>query len=143
MASLPLPVWPAEQATLAPPPAPPKLVPLEKVSPQVQRQARLSALEWSVVALAERDTIASLREPGRLAAAFEGLFGFTRPNKLAHPRLEALRRVSVFAWRKRWQVPASELKAFLAQGFTLDQYELIQASIASSHAKARQRRQGR
>jgi hypothetical protein len=132
MASLPITAWP--EPAYAPQVASPKIVPVEVTAPVAQ--ARLSALEWSVVALAERDTIASLREPGRIAAALESLFGLNRPNKLANPRLEVLRRVAVFVWRQGWKVPASELKAFIAEGFTLDHYELIQASIASSRAQS-------
>ncbi|WP_344711348.1 hypothetical protein [Sphingomonas humi] len=120
--------------------AKPRLVPVEAVAAQTPAAAaRLSAIEWSVVALAERDTVASLREPGRIAAALESLFGLHRPNKLANPRLEVLRRVAVFVWRQRWKVPKSELTAFLAEGFTLDQYELIQASIGKQLSSSRQR----
>ena len=134
MASLPITDWSA-----APAPRPqgfrPRLVAVEAATPPAA--ARLSALEWSVVALAERDTIASLREPGRIGAALESLFGLGRPNKLANPRLEVLRRVAVFVWRQGWKVPKSELAAFLAEGFTLDQYELIHASIAKRAAPNR------
>lgn len=122
----------------APLPARPVLVPVEQVRPAAE--PKLSALEWSIVALAERDTPASLREPGRIAAALESLFGLTRPNKLADPRLEALRRVAVHVWRNRWKVPAEELRAFCEAGFTPDQYELIQFSIARHHQAARSRR---
>jgi hypothetical protein len=138
MASLPITQWPAEQAQIVQLPRP-RLVPVETVPQPTAEPARLSALEWSIVALAERDTIASLREPGRIAAALESLFGLHRPNKLANPRLEVLRRLAVFAWRQGWKVPASELKTFLAEGFTLDHYELIQASIAASRTPSRQR----
>jgi hypothetical protein len=140
MASLPITDWSAA-------PAPrskgfkPRLVAVE--SPPATATARLSALEWSVVALAERDTIASLREPGRIAAALESLFGLGRPNKLANPRLEVLRRVAVFVWRQGWKVPKSELQAFLAEGFTLDQYELIHASIAKRATPGRRAGRGR
>ena len=138
MASLPITHWPTEQAQMIPLPRP-TLVPVETVAQPTAEPARLSVLEWSVVALAERDTIASLKEPGRIAAALESLFGLHRPNKLANPRMEVLRRLAVFAWRQGWKVPASELKAFLAEGFTLDHYELVQASIAASRSPARQR----
>ena len=50
---------------------------------------------------------------------------------------EVLRRLAVFAWRQGWKVPKSELQAFLAEGFTLDHYELVQASIAASRSPAR------
>lgn len=137
MASLPI------SALSAPRPLPflgaaPALVPVEQRIPAPE--AKLSALEWSIVALAERDSLASLREPGRIAAALESLFGLARPNKLADPRLETLRRVAVHVWRNRWKVPADELEAFVEAGFTLDHYELIQLSIAKSHQKARRRR---
>lgn len=104
-----------------------------------KKSARLSALEWSVVAMAEQDGIESLRAPGRLASALGKLFGKARSNTLAHPRLEALRRVAVHAWRGPWLVPATELKTFLAAGFTLEQFELVQASVS----KGRAARQGR
>ncbi|WP_300974927.1 hypothetical protein [Sphingomonas sp. LHG3406-1] len=138
MASLPLAHWPIDQAQTVRLPRP-RLVSVEATPHSIVKPARLSALEWSVVALAERDTIASLKEPGRIAAALENLFGRHRPNKMANPRLEVLRRLSVFAWRQGWKVPDSELKAFLAEGFTLDHYELVQASIAASRSPLRQR----
>lgn len=98
--------------------------------------SRLSALEWSVVAFAQRDSLASLREPGRLAAALGSLFG-RRDQRVIDPRLESLRRIAVLAWHRGWQVPASELKAFVKAGFSLDQYELVQASIARGRSASR------
>lgn len=137
MASMPVAALPA------PRPLPfvaavPKVVPVELAAPPAA--PKLTALEWSIVALAERDSLASLREPGRIAAALESLFGLARPNKLADPRLETLRRVAVHVWRNRWKVPSDELEAFVDAGYTLDQYELIQMSIAKSHLKASRRR---
>jgi hypothetical protein len=98
---------------------------------------RLSALEWSIVALAERGSLASLREPGRIATALGSLFG-RRDRRLADDRLEALRRIAVLAWHYSWKVPTSELRAFVAAGFSLDQYELVQASISRGRAARRQ-----
>lgn len=137
MASMPIAALPA------PRPLPflasvPTLVPVEQAP--LPAAPKLSALEWSIVALAERDSLASLREPGRIAAALESLFGLARPNKLADPKLEALRRVAVHVWRNRWKVPSDELAAFLEAGYSLDHYELIQMSIAKSHQKASRRR---
>lgn len=130
MASVPLAAWPNEARIMAPPaqaaaPSPPA--------------TKLSALEWSIVAMAERDSLASLREPGRVAAALSSLFGLSPPNGFASARLEALRRVAVHIWRSQWNVPNSALQAFLAEGFTLEQYELIQASVHKSRATARRR----
>jgi hypothetical protein len=111
--------------------------------PTEAQPARLSAFDWSIVALAERDTLSSLREPGRLAKAMEMLFGLGRPNKLANGRNETLRRIAVWAWRRGWQIPKSEITEFLDAGFTLDQLELIQRSIARSRENHTGRRQGR
>jgi hypothetical protein len=93
-----------------------------------------SGLEWSVIALAERDRIASLREPGRIAKALGAMFGTTRPGRLADERLEALRRIAVLAWRRGYAVPVSELLAFIGSGFSTDQYEMLQTSIARGRA---------
>jgi hypothetical protein len=104
--------------------------------------ARLSALEWSVVAMAEKDGLSSIREPSRLIAALGNIFGVKRPNRLANERLEALRRLAILAWHHRWNVPKAELESFLAAGFSLDQYELVQNSIGQARL-ARQRRAAR
>jgi len=101
--------------------------------------ARLSALEWSVVAMAERDGLSSIREPSRFIAALSSLFGIKRPNKLANEGLEALRRIAILAWHYGWDVPKSELRDFLAAGFSTDQFELIQNSIGQARAARRRR----
>ena len=131
MASQPLPVF-HESPTV------PSNTPAIQLN-ATQPPARLSALEWSIVALGERDSLASLREPGRLLTALGSLFGIRRVNRLANDRLEALRRIAVLAWHYRWNVPKSELGEFLNAGFTLDQYELVQNSIGQARA-ARNRR---
>jgi len=103
-----------------------------------------SALEWLVVALAGRDRLTSLREPGRLALALGRLFGGERnAARLADPRLEALRRVAVHAWHVGYNVPASELAAFVAAGFSSEQVEQLLAHIVGRRAVQRSRaRQG-
>ena len=102
--------------------------------------ATLTALERSVVALAKRDALSSLREPGRLATAIAAVFGGSRDNRLADPRLEALRRVSVYAWRHGFAVPASEVDAFLEAGFDAEQLELLVTSINHDRNARRHRR---
>jgi len=93
-------------------------------------ETTLGALEWSVVAIARQDSLASLSEPSRLSVAFGTLFGRNRPNpRLADERLEALRRIAVLGWHYGYTIPTEELRAFLAAGFSLDQYELVQDSI--------------
>jgi hypothetical protein len=102
-------------------------------------EARLSALEWSIVAVARRDSLSSLREPGRLSAALAGLFGRRSDGKSPDTRLEVLRRIAVLAWHRGWRVPSSELRDFVKAGFSLDQYELVQTSITRGRAADRRR----
>lgn len=98
-------------------------------------EAGLTALEWSVVALAERDSLASLRAPSRLAVAFAAVFGGTTDNRLADPRLEALRRVSVHAWYHGFAIPESEVQGLYAAGFDAEQLELVITSISRSRSR--------
>jgi hypothetical protein len=90
----------------------------------------LTALEWSVVALARRDSLGSLRRPGRLSVALGGVFGTRHNPRLADEKLEALRRMAVLAWHRGYVIAKSELQAFLAAGFSMDQYEAMMASIS-------------
>jgi hypothetical protein len=130
MASLPLPMpQPQFNALLATP----------SIVGTAPAPARLSALEWSVVAMAERDGLSSIREPSRFIAALGSLFGFKRTTRLANERLEALRRLAILAWHHRWNVPKSELASFFAAGFTADQYELLQNSIGQARSARRRR----
>ncbi|MBV9529456.1 hypothetical protein [Sphingomonas sp.] len=105
--------------------------------------ARLSALEWSIVAMAERDSLSSIREPSRYTRVLRAFFGLKQPNRLASDRLETLRRVSVLAWLHGWNVPKSELVAFREAGFSNDQFELIQNSLGQARASARRRKHAR
>jgi len=130
MASLPLPMPQSQFNVLQPAPA---------IVGTAPPPARLSALEWSVVAMAERDGLSSIREPSRFIAALSSIFGFKRNNRLANERLEALRRLAILAWHHRWNVPKSELASFFGAGFTVDQYELIQASIGQARSARRRR----
>jgi hypothetical protein len=68
-------------------------------------------LELHVLALAARDAAWSVR-------IVEALFGIRRPNPLANPRLEALRRFAVIVRNLRGSPPAAEIEAFLAAGFS-------------------------
>lgn len=107
--------------------------PLPAVAPAAPA---LGALEWSVVALAERDGIGSLGAPGRLSVAFATVFGRRRANPaLADPRLEALRRLAVFVWRGG-DAPAAEIARFTAAGFARGHYDLVRASIQAARAQS-------
>jgi hypothetical protein len=134
MASLPVSVS-DQQLTHFPAPQEPPMVRSSNTRP-----ARLSALEWSIVAMAEGDGLASIQEPGRYARAVRNFFGVKQPNRLANERLEALRRIAVFAWHYGWNVPKSEFTSFLEAGFTSDQFELIKNSLGQARAARRQRR---
>jgi hypothetical protein len=100
-------------------------------------ESGFSAIEWSVIAFARRERLSSLREPSRVARALGSLFGFARNPRLTDERLEALRRVAVLAWHSGYQLPASELRAFQQAGFTLEQYDALQASIGRGRAAKR------
>ena len=134
MASLPLPARHRHETTFAPP------RPTTIVGSATTPQARLSALEWSIVAMAERDGLSTIREPGRYTRALRSLFGLRQPNRLANERLEALRRIAVLAWHYGWNVPKSEVATFFAAGFTSDHLELIQSSVGQARANSRRRR---
>ena len=103
----------------------------------VQSSAYLSDLEWSVVAMAERDSISSLRKPTRFWALISLLFGLKPANRLANDRLEALRRIAVLSWRYRWNIAGSELKAFFDAGYSQAHYELILRRISAVRAGKR------
>lgn len=123
MATQPLGSWTAQ----APATAPARLT-------LVEQAPKFSDLEWSIVAMAERDGLASLREPNRFWSLVAAVFGLKPANRLANDRLEALRRIAVLAWRYRWNVPVSELQAFQDAGYSQAQYEEMQRRIATFRA---------
>jgi hypothetical protein len=108
----------------------------------IRPDARLSALEWQVVALARRDRVSSLREPSRLTRAISNIFGESRNPRLADPSLEALRRMAVLSWHHGYSVPSHEVRAFLASGYSADQYELMVDSIAVALSDSRRAARG-
>lgn len=90
-----------------------------------------TALEWQVVAIAQHDRLASLRQPSRLGAALGAVFGSRRANpRLADERLEALRRMAVLAWHRGDALPPHEIRAFHNAGFTPGHLETLLASIS-------------
>lgn len=98
-----------------------------------------SALEWSVVALARKDGFRSLTTPGRLSRAMGGLFGGHAASRLADSRLEALRRLSVYAWRRGFALPSVEVDRFLAEGFSEAQMETLVASTTGTRIAVQRR----
>lgn len=102
--------------------------------------ASFSALEWSVVALARRDSLSSLRTPGRIGKAIAVVFGSASENPIADPRLEALRRMAVYGWHRGFAVPESEIDRFHEAGFSVDQLELLLTSISRDRGSRGRRR---
>jgi hypothetical protein len=115
------------------------LRPIHDAVPAVDQTVRFSALEWLVVALAERDSLSSLRTPGRIGTALARLFGSSE-RRLANPQLEALRRLAVHAWHHGHNVPPSELAAFRAAGFSTGQAETLLDNILGRRGSRRARR---
>jgi hypothetical protein len=88
-----------------------------------------SPLEWSIIRLAWVDSLSTIRAPGLFRRCYNWLIGRTGSPALANPRLEALRRISVLSWHFGFSVPGEDVAAFLAEGFTADQYELLVSSV--------------
>ena len=107
---------------------------------QTAPAATFSALEWSVVALARRDSLGSLGTPGPIAKTMAAVFGVASENPIADPRLEALRRMSVYGWHRGFAVPPSEIDRFSEAGFAADQLELLLTSISRDRASRGRRR---
>ena len=101
------------------------------LAPAAAGNDRLTALEWSVVAMARKDGRGSLRRPGRVSTAIRTLFNQPNP-MLADERLEALRRMAVLTWQDGYTVPTREVRAFLRAGFTPGQYETMVDSISAA-----------
>jgi hypothetical protein len=85
-------------------------------------------LEWSVIRLARVDRLWTIRKAGPLRRMWNAMAGRNNP-ALANDRLEALRRIAVLSWHYGFSVPGSDVAAFLAAGFTDDQYERLVTSI--------------
>jgi len=101
-------------------------------SPEAANAAEFDAREWRIIRFARQDSLSSLREPGRLDRLFAILFGSRQNPRLADGRLEALRQLAVEAWHRGYAVPVSAIKAFRAAGFSVEQLELLFASIGAS-----------
>lgn len=91
--------------------------------------ATLTELERSVIAIARHDRVSTLHAPGRFSRWLAVLFGLRTSPRLADDRLEALRRIAVLSWRHGYSVPAVELRAFLAAGYSPAEYELVVDTI--------------
>lgn len=95
--------------------APVALMPRE---PVLDARALFSRLEHQVLFLARADRSSSLRILPFADKLLNRLFGVTRPNRLADPKLEALRRLTVVARLRGARAVTLEMTRFLAAGFT-------------------------
>jgi hypothetical protein len=91
-------------------------------------EARFTALEWQVIALAERDPMSSIREPGRIATAMGSIFGGHTHSRLADAQLEGLRRSAVIAWHGP-TLSDGEIADFLEAGYSHEHLTLLRKSI--------------
>jgi hypothetical protein len=100
-----------------------------------QAPAALTALEWQVVAIAQRDRLSSLHAPSRWARFRAVFFGGDRASpRLADSKLEALRRIAVLAWHKGYALPKQEIAAFHASGYSLEHLELLLARVSEGRS---------
>lgn len=80
----------------------------------------LTKLERLAVHIAQGDGIDSLAQPKRGNRFTRWLFRADRPNPLADPRLEALRRYAVLLRLRGDAMPADETRRLVDAGFALE-----------------------
>lgn len=98
------------------------------------RPTGFTPLEWSVVAIAQRDKLSSVERPGLVSRFLHWAFGGPVAPALSDARLEALRRIAVLSWYRGFSVAPAEVRAFLAAGFTPEQYETLLTRISAGRA---------
>lgn len=89
-----------------------------------------TALELQTIALARKDGAWSIRPKDRLVRLVERVFGFRQANKLANPRLEALRRFAIVSRLSRGRPADAEIERFLEAGFAPAHATLLQRPAA-------------
>lgn len=94
----------------------------------IVRSADFTPLEWSIIRYARLDRLWTVRPFGPLRRFWNWWGGRANP-KLANDRLEALRTAAVLSRHFSFTVPSEDVAAFLAAGFTTDQYELLVSSV--------------
>lgn len=101
----------------------------------------MTELERSVIGIARRDGLSTLRQPGRLSRWLGLVFGVRISPQLADPKLEALRRIAVLSWKRGYAIASAEVKAFIAAGYSPAYYEMVVDTIAAARqAEARRAR---
>jgi len=109
-------------------------------APATSPASGFSALEWSVIAIAQRDTLRSLGTPGRMSRALGTVFGLGTASRLADPKLEALRRAAVYARHRGYAMPVTEISNFHENGFSEAQMETLVTSVTGMRVGQSSRR---
>jgi hypothetical protein len=94
-------------------------------------------VEWAVIALAQHDSLATLRATRRSKLG-RLLFGQPRRYNLTDERLEALRWLAVEAWHQPLAISSPALGGFIAAGFTNAQLALLLRTTGALRAIAGQ-----
>ncbi|KQN79975.1 hypothetical protein ASE91_12055 [Sphingomonas sp. Leaf62] len=79
--------------------------------------SRIAPLERKVLQLASTDAQSSLNETGRIGRMLRWVFAVKPANRLAEPRLEALRRFAVMARVYGDALPDAEVDRLIHAGF--------------------------
>ena len=111
------------------------VLPPEDFMPEPAQPARFEQTEWTVIAMARQDSLATLREPRRSRLG-RLILGQPRRYALTGERLEALRRLAVEAWRQPLAISLPALGAFIAAGFTSGQLSLLLSATGALPAMA-------
>lgn len=99
----------------------------------------LTDLERTVVLLSRRDRSVASPLVERLRDAAIRTFGLRRANRLADPKLEALRRFAVILRENEGLAPAAEIERFVAAGYRAEQVEAVYALCWERNARRRSR----
>ena len=89
-----------------------------RATPRHDPVSRLSMLERQVIQLARTDGRWSLAGSGRFQSVLATVLGLERPNPLADPRLEALRRYAVTLRLSAGRLPRADDDRLIAFGFS-------------------------
>ena len=98
--------------------------------------------EWSVIALARRDDMASLTPDSFWQRLRRRLFGIEAARPLANERLETLRRFAVLARLRRRRIDRHEIARFITAGFSRFQADVLLSLIDDARAQLRPNLQG-
>lgn len=93
-------------------------------------------LQWRVIELTREDSVASLREETKFGKFLRLIFGWGAKRPLADAKLEALRRMAVMSWHHGYNVDGGNIEAFLASGYSLDQYETLLGHIVDARTES-------